>query len=248
MDSTSKQTTNTSGDDRNLVRIDDEYLGLGFEDRLRMFWERYSRVITVGACVVALVIVGRGVVGWMAERQEQATRAEFAAAEGKDALLAFAAAHPTHVLAGVARLRVADEQYAAGDFAAAGASYRDAVAALGESPLAGRALLGAAVSVIEAGKTEEGATVLRQLADDVARSSVVRAEAAFHLAVMARDAGQFDEANRRVEQVDAMGDTGLWGQRSLMLRAELARAAPVKEAAPAAKPEVPADTVTFKAP
>lgn len=226
MSSPSQPTSLPSGDDRNLVQVDETYVAPAFEDRLQLFWERYSRVVIIGVAVVLLAILGRGVVGWMSVRQEQATRAEFATVEGKDALLAFAAAHPNHVLAGVARLQVADELYAAGEFADAAAAYREAVTALDGNDLAGRALLGAAVSVLKAGETAAGETVLRQLADDVARPAVIRAEAAFHLAVLAREDGRIDEATRRVEQVAALGASGLWGQRALMMRAQLMAAAP----------------------
>lgn len=233
MSSPSQPTSLPSGDDRNLVQVDDSYVAPGLEDRLQLFWERYSKVIVLGVVVVVVAIAGRGLVGWMSARQDAATRAEFATVEGKDALLAFAAAHPSHSLAGVALLQVADELYAAGDFAGAGAAYRDAATSLGEQPLAGRALLGAAISVIQAGKTEEGVAVLRQLADDVARTAVIRAEAAYHLASIARESGRIDEANRRVEQIAALGDTGLWGQRALMLRSQLASAATVSDEAAA---------------
>lgn len=221
MASSSQPTSLPSGDDRNLVQVDENYVAPAFEDRLEMFWQRYSRVIIIGVVLVVLAIAGRGLVGWMSERQAQAIQAEFATLEGRDSLLAFAAAHPHNVLAGVALLQVADELYTAGDFAGAGAAYRDASTALGDSPLAGRALMGAALSVIEAGKSDEGQAVLRQLADDVARPAVIRAEAAFHLAVLAREAGKTDEALRRVEQVAALGVAGLWAQRSLMLRGQL---------------------------
>ncbi|MFH1497390.1 MAG: hypothetical protein ABII82_06140 [Verrucomicrobiota bacterium] len=253
MSSSSLPTSLPSGDDRNLVQVDDSYVAPGLEDRLQLFWERYSRVIIIGVVVVVIAISGRGLVGWMSARQDAATRAEFATVEGKDALLAFAAAHPSHALAGVALLQVADELYAAGDFTGAGAAYRDAAASLGDQPLAGRALLGAAISVIQAGKTAEGVAVLRQLADDVARTAVTRAEAAYHLASLARESGQIDEAGRRVEQIAALGETGVWGQRALMLREQLATAATatgdaaVAPAAGSAEGEAES-TVSFSAP
>ncbi len=243
MSSSSQPTTLPSGDDRNLVQVDETYVAPAFEDRLSLIWERYSRVIVLGVCIIVLAIVGRGLVGWMGARQEAATQAEFATLEGKDALLAFANAHPGHLLGGVARLQVADDLYKAGSFTEAGAAYRDALAALGDNVLAGRALLGSAVSILQAGQTDAGEAVLRQLADDVARPEIVRAEAAFHLAVLSREAGRIDEANRRVEQVAALGDTGLWGQRALMLRAQLATAG-LTETGTAAT-EVDSGTVTF---
>lgn len=249
MSSPSQPTSLPSGDDRNLVQVDESYVAPGLEDRLQLFWERYSRVIVWGVVIVVIAIAGRGLVGWMGARQDAATRAEFATVEGKDALVAFAAAHPGHPLAGVAQLQVADGLYAEGDFTGAGAAYRDAASSLGEQPLAGRALLGAAISVIQAGKTAEGVAVLRQLADDVARTAVIRAEAAYHLASLARESGQIEEASRRVEQIAALGDTGLWGQRALMLRSQLAAApsagSPAAEATDGAEA---ASTVSFPAP
>src|SRR4051812_7146246 len=80
-------------------------VGLTFEDRLEAFWKANHKLV-IGACaVIALAIIGVGVWDYLAQQKEQEVRQEYAAATTPDALKAFAAKHPDHVLAGTVYLR-----------------------------------------------------------------------------------------------------------------------------------------------
>lgn len=243
--SADQKSSSTSGDDRNLVTIDENYLAPTFEDKLLMFWEKNGRAVITVVVVAALAIVARWAFGAYAESRERAIAAEYAAAKDSAALKAFAQAHPEAELAGVAQLRIADEAYTAGNFAAAQADYDAAAKALSGQVLGDRARLGAAISKLQAGDAAGGKAALEALAKDVVFTRTLRAEAAFHLALQARDAGQPAEAKKMIELVLTADATGLWAQRAMQLQsslpAEPAPAAPAAvESAPSAGPAVPA--------
>ncbi|MCU0792126.1 MAG: hypothetical protein MUE42_04595 [Opitutaceae bacterium] len=218
-----------AGDDRNLVTVDENYLAPTFEDRLQMFWEKHSRTIVALVVLVTVVLVGRWAFDLFAERREQAIRAEYAAAGTSAQLQAFITSHPKAALAGVAALRLADEAYAAGNYADAGTQYAAAIPLLGTDPLAARAKVGAALSPLMAGDTAAAKTALESLANDTALVAAARAESAYHLAVLARDGGQIEEANKWAALVLSVDPESVWSQRAMQLRAAL----PVVSASPA---------------
>lgn len=206
---------------------------LPFEERLRVFWEKYRGPI-LGAClVVLLVIVGRS--GWeiLQERRAAALREEYAAAQGAEQLRQFAAENAGAPLAGVAELRVADEAYTAGRYSEAANAYDTAAESLSGTVLAGRARLGAALSRLKAGDAT-ARTALEAVANDVNSPKALRAEAAYHLASDAAGAGRTEDVTRFVELVNAIDSNSLWAQRAMMLRPPAAETtpAPAAEATP----------------
>lgn len=234
-----------AGDDRNLITIDENYLAPSFEDRLQIFWEKNSRTVVTVLVVVVVAIVAKGAFSYLAAQRERAIAAEYAAAATTAQLQAFAQAHPAAPLAGAAHLRLADEAYAAGSYATAKVDYAAASKLLGSDPLATRARLGAAVSLLQAG--DASATVaLQELANDTTLPGPVRAETAYHLAVLARDAGQSAEAARWTDLVlsnESSGRNeppGFWSQRAVQLRAALPPAATPEAAAAAPTVSFPA--------
>lgn len=244
----------SAGDDRNLVTIDENYLAPTYEDRLQMFWEKHSKTIVALVLLIVVALVARWVFGWFAERREQAIRADYAAAATTAQLQAFVTANPKAPLSGAASLRIADEAYAAGNYAAAREAYMAAIPLLGQDPLAARARLGAAISPLQAGDTAAAKTALEALANDTSFAKTLRSEAAYHLAVIARDAAQPAEAERWITVVISADENSMWAQRALQLRSSLppvqapaAPAAPTASATPAA-PVAPAEAaVSFPA-
>ncbi len=218
-----------AGDDRNLITVDENYLAPSFEDRLQMFWDKHSRTILAVLVVVVLAILAKGAFAYFAEQREVKIAAEYAAASSTAQLQAFAQAYPTTRLAGVAHLRLADESYAAGSFAVAQVDYSAAAKLLGDNPLATRAALGSAISLLQAG-SPGAQTALQGLANDTKLPGAVRAEAAYHLAVGARAAGQVADATRWTDLVISNDAGGFWSQRAMQLRDSL----PLPDAVPAA--------------
>jgi len=192
-----------------------------FEYRLHKFWENYANAIYLFCAIVLIAIIGKGGYDFYAVRHENEIGADYAAASTNDKLRAFAAAHPGHQLAGVARLRLGDEAFTAGNFTQAATEYQTATEALKTGPFAGRARLGNAVSKLRTGQTGEAESQLKQLSNDASQMKAVRAEAAYQLASEAAGAGRNDEALKYLDQVMTIEQAGTWAQRALMLRATL---------------------------
>jgi tetratricopeptide (TPR) repeat protein len=206
-----------------------------FEEQLRAIWEKKENRTTVfiGCAVVALVILGwYGYKALVAARENQ-IEAAYSAAVLPARLRAFAQEYPSHPLAGVAYLKLADDAYAAGNYSAAIDDYEKAVAPLPGTPFVARALLGKAVCQLRLGKTTEGTAGLRQLAEDAAQLKAVRCESAYHLASLAFDAGNFDDVTKFTNLIMQVDAGGVWAQRSMQLRLQLPVTATPVPAVPA---------------
>ena len=239
--SATPSTPSPAGDDRNLVPVD-ATTALTFEDRLHLFWKK-NRNVVLGFCIaVLLVIIGKGVWDYLARQKELEVEKAYGAATNTEQLKSFAAAHPNHMLGGIAQLRIADEAYAAAKSADAIAAYDKALELLKTGPLAARARLGRALAKAQAGTAAEATTELKQIADDANQFKAVRAEAAYHLTSLAVEAGNATEAQKYVDQLNQIDPMGAWAQRAIMLRATLPATAAPALTTPAPTPEKPAET------
>jgi hypothetical protein len=99
---------------------------------------------------------------------------------------------------------------------------------------------------IAAGKAADGETALKSLAGDAAQLKGIRAEAAYHLASLAADAGRADDVKKFSDQVAQIDPASPWTQRVMALRASLP-ATPVSPT-PAAGPEAAPAGVQIKLP
>jgi hypothetical protein len=242
--STTPHTTPSSGDDRNLVTVDENYLAPTFEDRLRLFWDKNSRAVLAGIALVLVVILAKGGYEIVQAQNEKAVAADYAAAITDAQLKAFVADHSDHVLGGLAQLRLADNAYAAGNFADARAAYAQAAGILKTNTFGQRARLGAAISAIQAGAVTDGEAALKQLSADLNLTALVRAEATYTLALLAAGAGNAAEAIRLIEQTTTIDSEGPWAERATLLRTTLP-AIETAAAAPVPSAEV-VPTVSFK--
>lgn len=210
-----------------------------FADQVQVFWEKNRPFVLLLIVTVLGVILARE--GWQAYRgmRERGIQAEYARIERIDQLPRFAEAHAGHALAGAAWLRVADDAYGKDDFRSAATHYAKATESLDNVALKSRARLGAAMSQIAAGDAAAGEAALKALQADADATTTIRAEAAFHLATLAHQAGRSDEAKQFLDEVTKIDAMGFWAQRSFGLRAQIEAAKP---AAPASTPT----TLEFK--
>lgn len=192
----------------------------GFEVAMHAFWEK-NRKLVLTLCVVALlVIIGRE--GWQyyATQQEQSVREQYArVADRPEQLAAFAAANAEHPLAGVAYLQIADAKYVASDYRSAADNYKKAAAIIKNAGLLGRAKLGAAMSQLNAGDQAGAETALKTISADTALPHGSRAEASYHLATLANDAGNAAEVGRLLAEINKIDANGVWAQRAATLLA-----------------------------
>jgi len=197
---------------------------LTFDEKLNQFWQR-NRAIVLGLCIVVLLaILGKGLWERMQAKHEGAIEAEYAQAATPDQLRAFAAAHPGHALAGIAQLRIADEAYAAGKASEAAAGYDKVLSVLKDGPLASRARVGRALANVQAGKTSEGESQLKQIANDASEFKAIRSEAAYQLASLAVDAHNTADAQKYIELLNQIDPSSAWARRAVQLQASLPRA------------------------
>jgi hypothetical protein len=235
MAATPPSNSNPSGDDRNTAA--QAPVPLTFEEKLNQFWQRNSMVV-LGLCAVVLVaILGKGIWEHVQRGKELDIEAAYAAATTPEQLKAFASSHAGHELAGVAELRAADEAYGAGKSIEAISGYDRAIAVLKDGPLASRARLGRALAKIQGGKASEGEAELKQIVADTTLFKTVRAEAAYHAASLAAEAGNADEVQKYVTQLNQIDPGSRWLGRAMALQAGLPKAA--TPAAPGVQVKVP---------
>lgn len=190
----------------------------GFEETAQAFWEKNRQLILIACAAALLVVIGRE--GWhfYAAQREQAVQAEYArAGDRPEQLAAFARAHDGHTLAAVATLRIADQRYVAGDHRQAQENYTKAAAGLKDPALLGRARLGGAISQLIAGDKAGAEATLKAVSTDATLALGIRAEATYHLASLALEAGNAAEVSRLVGEISKIDPTGIWAQRATAL-------------------------------
>src|SRR5471032_582431 len=132
-----------AGDDRNLVAVD-AATATSFEEKLHLFWRKNGTAVLTLVGLVLVGILAKGGWDYLGAQKELDVEKDYAASTTPEARKAFAAAHPEHVLGGIALLRDADDAYAAGKFTDALAGYTKTLTVIKDGPLAARAQLGAA--------------------------------------------------------------------------------------------------------
>jgi tetratricopeptide (TPR) repeat protein len=191
----------------------------GFEIAVQEFWQK-NRTVVLALVVVGLVaIVGREGWQYIAAQREEGVRADYAkAGDRPEALASFASANSGHELAGIAYLRIADQKYAAGDFRAALENYNKASSSLKVAAVVGRARLGAAISQLNGGDKSAGEAALKAIAADTTLLKPARAEASYHLAAVAYEAGNQAEVGRLVGEINKLDTAGIWTDRAAALQ------------------------------
>ena len=207
-----------AGDDRNLVTVDENYISPSFEDRLRLFWQKNSKVVI--AVLVAILLVIAAKEGWqyLAAERERGVGEAFAAAATPAQVKAFISEHPAHPLSGVAHLRSADEAYAASRYVEAISGYEQAATILKSGPFASRARLGTAMGKLQGGRAADGEAALKAIAADANEIKGYRAEASYHLASLAAAAGNAADVKTYSDQLMQLDPASPWTQRALALR------------------------------
>ena len=201
---------------------DDVAAAPDFAAEVHAFWEKNRALVLMLCAAVLLAIVGFQGMQYFNAMRDQNAQDDYAKAAGSpDRLEAFAAEHSSHALASIALLQVADAKYSAGNYSAALTGYQKAMAVLTNSALKGRARLGVAVSRLAGGDPTAAEADLKALSADPSADKNIRAEAAYHLATLANEAGRADDVRQLIDEVGKLDGTGIWAQRAMQLRASL---------------------------
>jgi len=199
-------------DERNLIDLADSE-DISIEERISMYWMENKGFIIGCIITLALVIVGFNAMGMYKDHVHAKIQQAYSTALADETLEDFAKANNTHPLGGLAALTLADEAYAAQDFAKALEFYTLAVDALSDNILVGRAALGQAFTLYHSGDEEAGLKALSAITANNTLPESARAEAAYHLAIEADVAGRSAEFESYSAQVNSFSLAETWQQR-----------------------------------
>lgn len=192
----------------------------GFEVAIQAFWIKNRSLILLICAAALLAIMAREGWQYFSAQREKGVQEEYAKlADRTDKLAAFALANPGHALAGIAYLRLADENFSNADYQQAASGYQQAIGSLKNEALLGRARLGMAMSQLNGGDKVTGKAALKALGTDQWLLKSARAEATYHLASLAAEAGKIDEMKKLVDEVGKIETSGTWSRRAALLLA-----------------------------
>lgn len=187
----------------------------------QQFWEKNSRTIYIVCTVILIGIIAKGGLDTYKRYKDDEISRQFATCNTPEKLKSFAAANTGHPLAGIAKLRIADETYTAGNYTQAATDYQAAVETLKDGPFISRARLGVATAKLQAGQNTDAENLFNLIAKDTSLLKSARAEAAYQLASLAIAASHNDEALKQLELINSIDPEGSWARRALMLRMSL---------------------------
>lgn len=188
------------------------------EERFNDFWKRNGVWIFLVVLLAGGIVIGRQTFDYLGERREAAMQEAYLALDSSAARVAFAEAHPRHTLAGMVWMQLAAEKYEAGDYTQAAGYYERARTVLQGSPMADRARLGRAMSVLMLGDMATADEYLEALSLDARVLDTTRAEAAYHQAVLRWEKGDIAGAGDSLERIFALDDAAIWAQRATFLQ------------------------------
>lgn len=186
------------------------------EERFNQFWKERGPAVFGVLALIAVVVVGFEAMRYLGVRKGAALEAEYATLESAASKLEFAKANSDRKIGGLAYLDVADSDYTAGAFDTAAEHYAAAETGLTETPLIGRARLGAALSKLRSGEAA-AFTELEMVARDPSLLGPYRGEAAYLLAVAQWEAGDADAVQRALDLLGTIDDAGTWQALGLEL-------------------------------
>ena len=207
----------STSDDRPLVVADPMAAQAEWSDRVLLWWEDNRRLVGASLLLLLVAIVGWQSYVYLQDRRERLLRDEYATLVEPADLQAFAIAHPSHPLAGVAHLTLADQHFEGTRYAESVEHYAAAATALAGTPYGDRARLGHAMAQLMAGQHAAAEASLDTLRQDTAAIPAIRAEAAYQLAVRQWETDRLASAKSLLEFAAKLENAGLWTQRAQAL-------------------------------
>lgn len=190
------------------------------EERFNDFWKKNGPFIFGLLAVMAVVVVGLETWRYMQARGVEERAKEYGTLDSAAARLEFAKSNASTKTGGLAYLEVADSDFAEGNFEVAAEHYVAAQEGLAETPLEGRARLGAALAKVRLGQSE-AYNELEMLARDPAVLAPYRGEAAYMLAVAQWEAGNLDQVRRALDLLATLDEAAGWQSMGRQLEASI---------------------------
>lgn len=191
---------------------EEESIHLSFDEWVVHTWSQHKNAILLSIAAVAVAIVGFQ----MFEKARQSRVADMQVAyqqisndTGK--LIAFAQKHSGQPLAGVAFLKLGDEEYSNENFSQAAQYYKLAASMLPDE-MKSRAQFGQAMSTLRTNNTAQAMPLLETLSNDTENLMTLRAEAAYTLAILDLQAGHHDDFERQLTKLEQLPNSEFWVQ------------------------------------
>lgn len=181
------------------------------DEKLKSFWLKNEKTVYAACLIVIIVVAAFGIFRNMQKDGDNKVGQEYAAANTPEKLRSFITAYPDHALAAAAQIHLADEAYVAKNYVEAAAAY-DKAAAAKNSPFAGRAMIGAAMSKALVGQTADAESRLTQISNDATQPAGIRGEAAYHLATLAVSTGRTADGVKLYERVNTIAPASDWAR------------------------------------
>jgi tetratricopeptide (TPR) repeat protein len=188
------------------------------EVNLQRAWDKYGTLLYILVAVVGAAILAKGGWDYLNAQKELGIKKDYAEATTPDAMKTFVANHPGHVLTGVAELSIGNNAYATGKFTDALTAYNAAAADLPAGPFQANAKMGAAMALLQTGKSGEAEAALHALLNDSSLLKTTRCEAGYHLAVIAIAAGRTDDYQKVADQVMALDPSNPFAEHTFQLK------------------------------
>lgn len=236
------QKKKPSGDDRNLVLVDEDFQDADFEDRVWLFWQRHGKKTIAAGVALFVAIIAAIVYVEVGKMRIAGLESEFAAAGTLEQKLDFAKANESDPVAGTAYFAVGGEYARAGKNAEAAEAFGNAArvfsAIEGYESMRDRATVSRAAALARAGTPEalnSAKEILKTLAGTPGADALYRGQAMYELASLALAAGTLDEARQWINEMDrSLDPANFWQTRKRLLISIEPRLAQIPEPAPEA--------------
>lgn len=199
------------------------------EERFNDFWKRNGPGIFAAIALGAVIVLGVQGYQYAGERAEQAAQAAYQDIETLEDQITFAESHRKHRISGIAFLEAADESYENGNFEKAAALYREADQIFREGFFRSRARLGLGLSLVLKGEVAEAERNLQAVVNDSLALDQIRAEAAYHLAVLRWEQENFSGVRAALDVVFTLPNAGFWTMQASDLQERIPELAALGE-------------------
>ena len=203
-------------------KLDEALAASDLDDQLVVFWNRYKNQVVLLLLVALATIVGVQVAKWWSAKSMGDRSAAYSIATTEAEKEAFADKNSRRNIGGAAYLELADMAYSDGEFSKAAGLYEKAFQALDLILLKQRSHLGLALANLQAGNTEDAVESLQAAANNGDYLDAAKAEALYHLSVIEWEKANFASMLDYHDQIDRLGNPGLWQSKAQALQRTVA--------------------------